>query len=55
MEFISEENYLDMCKRVKQLDGIDTITGNSNFEKFMRLFGNSNVEWIDKINEVLEG
>lgn len=54
MEFISEENYLDMCKRVKQLDGIDTITGNSNFEKFMRLFGNSNVEWIDKINEGLE-
>ena len=48
MKFITAENYIDMRQRV------DTITGNTNFGKFMKLFESEDSEWLDMLNEELE-
>lgn len=55
MEYITVENYANMCERVCNLETKDTVTGSSNFGRFMELFESSDTKWIDKINEVLEG
>ena len=55
MEHITAENYEQMRKRVRKLEMQDTVTGSSNFGRFMELFESSDAKWIDKINEVLEG
>lgn len=54
MEYVTEENYVDMCQRVNMLDTKDNVLGNSNFGKYMRLFESSDCDWIDKINEKLD-
>lgn len=54
MEYITAENYADMCQRVSRLEKIDTVTGSSNFVKFMELFESDNSDWIDEINTNVE-
>ncbi len=54
MEFITAENYSDMCQRVKQLDMMDTISGSSNFGRFMDLLGSDDYKWMERINKKLE-
>ena len=55
MEHITAENYEQMRKRVCKLEMQDTVTGSSNFGRFMELFESRDAKWIDGINEVLEG
>ena len=55
MGHITAENYEQMRKRVCKLEMQDTVTGSSNFGRFMELFESRDAKWIDKINEVLEG
>ena len=38
MEHVTEENYVDMCQRVWNLESDDFVTGSSNFGKFIKLF-----------------
>lgn len=54
MEYVTAENYADMCERVGGLENIDTVIGSTNFGRFMELFGSSDTGWIDKINSRLE-
>jgi len=54
MEHITAKNYAAMCRRVNQLEKIDTVTGSSNFGRFMKLFESGDSEWIDKINSRIE-
>ncbi|MBR1442333.1 MAG: hypothetical protein IJ583_02225 [Firmicutes bacterium] len=54
MKYITENNYVDMCRRVNNLTSEDHIGGSSNFGKFMRLFESDDSGWIEKINEILE-
>ncbi len=54
MEFITAENYYDMCQRVKRLDMIDNIGGSSNFGRFMDLLGSDDYKWMERINGKLE-
>ena len=53
-EYTGVENYKDMSRRVKDLDSDDSVTGSSNFGKFIKLFESDNSGWIDKINRKLE-
>ena len=55
MEHITAENYANMRERVCNLETQDTVTGSSNFGRFMELFESSDAKWIDRINDVLEG
>lgn len=55
MEHITAENYEQMRKRVCKLELQDTVTGSSNFGRFMELFESRDAKWIDRINDVLEG
>lgn len=54
MECITVENYKDMRQRVSRLEKIDTVTGSSNFGRFMELLESSDDEWINEINNSLE-
>lgn len=54
MECITVENYRDMSQRVSQFEKIDTVTGSSNFGRFMELLESSDNEWINEINNSLE-
>ena len=54
MKHVTEENYVDMCQRVTNLEFDDSITGSSNFGKFIKLFESDDSGWIDKINRNLE-
>lgn len=55
MEHITAENYANMRERVCNLETKDTVTGSSNFGRFMELFESSDAKWIDRINDLLEG
>ena len=54
MEHVTEENYVDMCQRVSNLESDDSVTGSSNFGRFIKLFENSDCEWIEKMGKALE-
>ena len=54
MEYVTAENYDDMCDRVSGLEIRDTVIGSSNFGRFMELFGSSDAGWIDEINNMIE-
>lgn len=54
MEHVTEENYVDMCHRVRNLELDDSVTGSSNFGKFIKLFESDNSGWIEEINRKLE-
>ena len=50
-EYTGVENYKDMSRRVKDLDSDDSVTGSSNFGKFIKLFESDDSGWIEEINE----
>ena len=54
MKHVTVENYKDMSKRVNELDSDDTVTGSSNFGKFIKLFESDDSRWIEKINDSIE-
>jgi hypothetical protein len=54
MDYITAENYADMCQRVSRLEKIDTVTGSSNFGRFMELFESEDDGWIEETNKKLE-
>lgn len=54
MEYVTAKNYVDMCQRVKGLESEDSITGSSNFGRFIKLFESDESGWIDALNEKLE-
>ena len=54
MEHITVDNYKDMCQRVRNLEWDDTVTGSSNFGKFIKLFESDDSGWIEEINRKLE-
>lgn len=54
MEHITAENYKDMRRRVKGLDSDDSVTGSSNFGKFIMRFESDDSGWIEEINDSLE-
>ena len=43
-----------MSKRVNKLDSDDTVTGSSNFGKFIKLFESDDSSWIEKISDSIE-
>ena len=51
---VTEENYVDMCQRVRNLESDDSVTGGSNFGKFIKLFESDDSRWIEEINRKLE-
>ena len=53
MEHVTAENYKDMSRRVKDLDSDDSVTGSSNFGKFIKLFESDDSSWIEEINGYL--
>ena len=55
MEHITAENYANMREQVCNLGTQDTVTGSSNFGRFMELFESSDTKWINRINDVLAG
>ena len=54
MECVTVENYVDMCRRVSELDSDDSVGGSSNFGRFIKLFQNNILGWIERINSLLE-
>ncbi len=54
MEHVTEENYVDMCQRVRNLELDDSVTGSSNFGKFIKLFESDDSSWIEKISKIIE-
>lgn len=53
MQFITKENYYDMKQRIQNLKLDDSITGSSNFKRFLKYLEADNSSWIQKINEKL--
>ena len=51
---ITKENYLKMKERIGRLPDDDTIRGSSNFGRFLKMFSDENVDWIQQVNVVLE-
>lgn len=54
MEHVTEENYVDMCRRMSKLELDDSVTGSSNFGKVIKLFESDDSRWSEKINRKLE-
>lgn len=54
MECVTAENYEDMRRRVRELDSDDSVTGSSNFEKYLDLFERDDCGWIQEINISVE-
>ena len=54
MEYVTAENYVDMSQRVRKLDSDDSVTGSSNFGKFIKLFESDDNRWIEEINDCIE-
>lgn len=54
MKFITLENYKNMCQRVENLVSDDSVTGSSNFDKFMKLFESDDSGWIEAVNQSIE-
>ena len=53
-KYTGVENYKDMSQRVKDLDSDDSVTGSSNFGKFIKLFESDDSGWIEEINMQIE-
>ena len=54
MKHVTEENYVDMGQRGRNLELDDSITGSSNFGKFIKLFESDDSGWIEILNEQIE-
>jgi len=53
MAHVTVGNYTDMSRRVDKLSHDDSVTGSSNFGKFIKHFESGNDEWIENINSIL--
>lgn len=54
MEHVTVQNYVDMRQRVRHLGADDSVTGSSNFGKFIELFESDDSGWIKRINAKVE-
>ena len=54
MEHVTAQNCVDMYQRVRNLGWDDSVTGSSNFGKFIELFESDDSRWIEAINGILE-
>lgn len=54
MKHITAENYKDMRKRISELEEDDSVTGSSNFGRYLKLFESDDCGWIKEINEKIE-
>lgn len=54
MEYVTEKNYVDMCRRVRNLEPDDSVTGSSNFGKLIKRFESDDSRWIEEINRKLD-
>ena len=54
MNHVTVCNYQEMSRRVKKPEMIDTVTGSSNFGKFVQLLECADSDWIERINSRLE-
>ncbi len=54
MEHVTKDNYKVMCRRVNNLVSDDSVTGSSNFGKFIKLFEGEDSSWIETINGTLD-
>lgn len=50
MELINTENYNKMYKTVDKMKTIDTMSGSTNFGKFLKYFSADDCKWINEIN-----
>ena len=53
-KYTGVENYVDMCQRVWNLESDDSVTGSSNFGKYLKLLESDDSGWIEEINELIE-
>ena len=53
MECVTAENYKDMGKRVNELEENNSVTGSSNFGKFIKLLESDESGWIEGINDII--
>lgn len=53
MAHVTVGNYTDMSRRVDKLSHDDSVTGSSNFGKFIKHFESGNDEGIENINSIL--
>lgn len=54
MKYVTKENYLEMRKRVKELQTNDAELGSSNFCLLIKYLENNDDKWIEDINAKLE-
>lgn len=54
MEHVTVKNYADMCQRVSRLENVDTVSGSSNFGRYVEFLGRNDAGWIEMINEKIE-
>ena len=54
MKYVTKENYLEMRKRVKELQTNDVELGSSNFCLLIKYLENNDAKWIEDINAKLE-
>ncbi|MCM1106710.1 MAG: hypothetical protein NC355_07190 [Blautia sp.] len=54
MEHVTKENYKSMCQRLAAMETDNSVTGSSNFDKFIKLFESEDSGWIDELNRKLE-
>ncbi|MFR3949914.1 MAG: hypothetical protein ACLTZM_24600 [Ruminococcus sp.] len=55
MEYVTVENYVRYeSERVRDLESDDSVTGSSNFGKYIKLFESDDSRWIEEINMQIE-
>ena len=54
MGHVTAKNYEDMSRRVRNLELDDSVTGSSNFGRFIKMFESAGSRWIEEINKILE-
>ncbi len=54
MKCVTAENYADMRRLVELLETEDSVTGSSNFGRFIKLFESDDSSWIEEINKKLQ-
>lgn len=50
MNHVTKENYVDMRRRVRDLESNDLVAGSSNFGRFIQWFESHDSRWIEEIN-----
>ena len=55
MESIGVDNYNDMKERIVKMLQDDHVDGSSNFSKLFGKLETSDVQWMNRINDNIEG